>query len=182
MKTELEKIQEEITQKVSAVRAEETQAAQREQETRRAYDAARERMAAALDSGNLEEYKAAGVAAEEKRLELEFIEKSRDRSRAAAASVEDENRIRHSLVAESGRIRADALAQLMSIYKEAADVAANALQQFVALDGQFSTWERVVMRKQGVFTVAPDAARLTLLQMANMAKAQIDKIKIMEGR
>ena len=181
MKTELEQIQEEITAKIAAVRAEETQAAQREQETRRAYDAARERMAAALDSGNLEEYKAAGIAAEEKRLELEFIEKSRDRSRAAAASAADETRIRLALVAESGRIRADTLAQLISIFDEAASVAADALKRFAAMDEMFSNWERIVMRKQGVFVVAPDAARLSLQQLANLSKAQIEKIKIMEG-
>lgn len=171
----LEQIRQEITGAVGCERAVELKAQQREQETRNRLQSARDRMAAALEAGNLEDYKAAGMDAENLRLEVEFIEESKKRGRKPGASTDDDKRIRAGLVAEGARIRADALAQLRQIFTEAADVAGSALQQFAALDALLSSWDLTVMKRDSARKVGADNDRLVLGQLANVAKAQINR-------
>ena len=171
----LEQIQQEITSTVNQERAAEHEAQQRELETRNRWQSARDRMAAALDAGNLEDYKAAGTDAESLRLEVEFIEESKKRGRKSAAGTDDDKRIRAGLVAEGARIRADALAQLRQIFTEAADVAGGALQQFAVLDALLSSWDLTVMKRDSARKVCADNDRLVFGQLANAAKAQLNK-------
>lgn len=180
-KTNFEQIREEITGMVARVRAADHKAAEEENQIRADYEAAQQEMAAALESGSMEQYKAAGMKAEGKRLELEFIEKRKERYQEPGASVEDENRIRAAMVAECERIRVDALAQLKTIFTEAKDVANDALRQFSALDNLFTSFENVVMRKPGAALLCDDSDRLMMAQMENSAKADLDRYQYIKG-
>lgn len=173
-KTNFDQIREEISGMVARVRANDNQAAEEEKQIRAAYEAAQQEMAAALDSGSMEKYKAAGLKAEGKRLELEFIEKRKARGMEPGATVDDENRIRAALVAEYNRIRVDLFAQLKTIYTEAQDVAADALRQFSDLDKLFTTFENVVMRKPDAAFISTNEVRLAFAQKMNAAKADLN--------
>ena len=182
MKNDFEQVKAEITGTVASVRDADAHAAQHEQEIRREYEAEQAKMNAALESGNLEQYKVAGMAAQEKKLELEFIERSRERGRKPAAGTDDDNRIRAAISAEYRRVYVDAMAQLRKIFDEAASVADEALRSFDLLDSLYSTWENVVMRQEGKQTVVSSDSRLSLQQLEHNAKAQIVKIQYMEGK
>ena len=172
----MEQIRKEITGAVEQERAADREAQQREQETRNRWQSARDRMAAALDSGNLEEYKAAGEEAQSLHLELEFIEETKKRTRKPAAGTDDDKRIRAGLVGEGARIRADAMAQLRQIFTEAEEVAGDALRQFAALDALLSEWDLTMMKRDSARKACADNDRLMLGQLANVAKAQINRL------
>ena len=172
-----EQIREEITGKINQVRAADNQAAEEERQIRAAYEAAQQEMSAALDSDNMEQYKAAGMKVEGKRLELEFIEKRKARGLEPGATVDDENRIRAALFAEYDRIRVDSFAQLKTIYTEAQGVAAEALRQFSEIDKLFTTFENVVMRKPGVAVVSGNEVQLSFAQKMNAAKAELNSFQ-----
>ena len=176
-----EQIREEITGMIARVRAADNQAAEEENKIRAAYETAQAEKSAALESGSMEQYKAAGMKDEGKRLELEFIVKRKEHYQEPGASVEDENRIRAALVAECERIRIDALAQLKTIFTEAKDVANDALQQFSALENLFTSFENVVMRKPGTAILCDDSDRLMMAQMKNRAKADLDRFQYIKG-
>lgn len=169
-----EQIREEITGMINKVRAADSKAAEEERQIRADYEAAQQEMAAALESGSMEKYKAAGLKAEEKRLELEFIEKRKARGLEPGATVDDEKRIRAALFAEYDRIRIDSFAQLKAIYTEARDVPLEALRQFEDIDKLFTTFENVVMRKPDVEFVSNNDVRLAFAQRMNAAKADLN--------
>ena len=181
MKNTFELIREEIAGKVDAVRAADREAAKQAQAIRNDYEQAMNRKAAALDAQNMDDYRAAGMDAEALRLDLEFIEKGQEKAKKPAAGADDDSRIRAALAAEKERIRVDAVAQLKSIFDEAASVAAAALKQFDVLDGLYTQWKGIVMREPGNHTVCAGDDRLGLSQLENGAKAQINKIGLMKG-
>ena len=126
-KNNFEQIREEITGMINKVRAADSKAAEEERQIRADYEAAQQEMSAALDSDNMEKYKVAGLKAEEKRLELEFVEKRKARGLEPGVTVDDEKRIRAALFAEYDRIRIDSFAQLKIIYTKIQDVSTEAL-------------------------------------------------------
>ena len=171
-----EQIRAEITEAVNRERAADCQALEQETEIRRKYEDAREKMAAALDSGDMAGFKAAGMTVEEHRLELEFIEKSKERGKKPGATAETDSRVKTSLRAECERIRADALAQLNTIFDEAASVAADALRQYAAIDNLYASWETGVMHKEKK-NICPDNDKLLFAQFQATAKAQLERYK-----
>ncbi len=173
-----EQIKAEIAGAVAKEREADRLAAQQEQEIKSKHEAARQRMAAALDAGNMEEYTAAGLDAESFRLKMEFIEEINKRGKKPGATAADDARIAGAIRAEYARIRADALAQLNTIFGEAAAVAADALQKFTALDGIYNSWSAVVMHRNHTSSICPVDSRLTLAQMEQAAKAQLNKFKM----
>ena len=174
-KNNFEQIREEITGMIARCRAADNQAAEEERKIRAAYEAAQQEKSAALESGSMEKYKIAGMKAEEKRLELEFIEKRKARGQEPGATVDDENRIRAALFAEYNRIRVDSFAQLKTLYTETHDVSADALRQFAALDDLFTTFEVTVMRNpKGAYSVSNTEVRLNFAQRKNAAQAELN--------
>ena len=178
---DFEQIRREITSALDAVRVDDARSAQIEQETRNKHAAARARMAAALDAGNMADYKAAGIDAEGFRLELEFIEESRKRGKKPGATAADDARITDALRTEAERVRLDALAQLRQIFTKAADVAADALRQFAALDGLSASWSAGVMRRNGSAPVCSADARLNLAQLEQVARGALNKYQFIKG-
>ena len=178
--TALEQIRQEITATVDKVRAADKEKQQHEQDTQNRLTAAREKMSVALDAGDLESYKAAGMEAEQIRLELEFLEKTKERSRRPNAATVDDNRVRGSLAAEAARIRTDTFAQLRTIFGEAADMAAEGLEKLSELDKLLSEWDLIVMNSQTARKVSADTDRLLLAQIQNVAKAQIKRVDPMQ--
>ena len=85
-KTEFEQIKEEVSAAVQREQAAAAQDAQQEADCRRRYAAAQQEQNAALESGNMEQYRNAGMAVDAARLELEFCEKRRKSGTKPAAS------------------------------------------------------------------------------------------------
>jgi hypothetical protein len=179
----LEQIRQEITSKANQERAAEQNAEKREEETRNKLEEAQKRKAAALDTGDLEEYKAAGLESESLRLELEFIERSRGKGRKPAADTETDKRIVGALRAEGAQVRADALAQLRQIFTEAQDVSKEAAIKLAALDALLSVWDGSVMHRQKEETRKVSAGEdgLIFASITASAKAQIERFRYIRG-
>ena len=111
-----------------------TEDTRKEQEARNRYEATQAQKAAALEAGDREKYKTAGIASEEARLELEFFEQIKAKKQTPGASRADDNRIHASLRTEAQLIKIDALAQLQQIFTEAADVCNTALNDMNMID------------------------------------------------
>ena len=177
-----EQIRAEITETVDRERVKDSRAIEQETEIRRAYNAARELMAIALDSGDMERYAEVGHQAEQKRLELEFIEK--DKANKRPAKTDEENlRIKTALVMEKAQIRADALARLKMLFTEAAAVCADAKNRFAELELLADSWSRIVMKEdeKPVYTRTFTDA-LPFAQIASSINGQLGRIDIMEGK
>lgn len=177
MKSEFERIRDEIITTAAKVRAADEQAAQHEQEIRREYDKANERKTAALDSGDMDAYRAAGMEAEARRLDLEFIEGVKRKGQKPAATVEDNSRILAALRAEYARIRSEGLARLKERFSATAADCDEILQQFAALDRLAETWGSIVMRQEKPGRVVQDETRLFITQMENTEKGQVERFK-----
>ncbi len=177
MKSEFERIQQEITNTVARVRAADEQAAQHEQEIQREYNAAKERKTAALDAGDMDAYRAAGMEADARRLDLEFVEGVKRKGPKPAATAEDDKRIMAALRAEAGRIRAEGLDKLKTMFTATRDECSEILRQLVAVDKLAETWGLVVMRQEEGKRVSDEGARLTIAQMENGEKAQLEKYR-----
>ena len=177
-----EQIRAEITETVNLERAKDCRAIEQETEIRRAYNAARELMSIALESGDMEGYTKAGHQAEQKRLELEFIEKNK--ANKLPAKTDEENlRIKTALVMEKGQIRADAVARLKMLFTEAAAVCADAKNRFAELELLANSWSRIVMKKdeKPVYTATFTDA-LPFAQIASTINGQLGRIDMMEGK
>ena len=181
MKSTLEQIRQEITTKASQEQAAEQNAKKHEQETRHKLEDALARKAAALDAGDLEAYKAAGMEAESMRLEVEFIEQSNEKGRKPAASTEDDKRIRTALIAEGIRIRNDTLVKLKQAFTATVNVSAEALRQLSDLDKLYSDWESSVMHNKSGYRICSDSDRLMLSQFEKSINAQLERFKIIQG-
>ena len=177
MKSDYERIREEITTTAARVRAADEQAAQHEQAIRRDYDAALEKKSAALDAGDMDAFRAAGLEAEARRLDLEFIEGTKKKGPKPAATAEDDKRIMAALRAEAGRIRAEGLDKLKTMFTATRDECSEILRQLVAVDKLAETWGLVVMRQEEGKRVSDDGARWTIAQMENGEKAQLEKYR-----
>lgn len=177
MKSEIERIREEIKNTVARVRAEDEQAAQREQEVRHEYDAALERKTAAMDAGDMEAFRAAGMEAEARRLDLEFIEGMKRKKPKPGATVEDDTRIRNALRKELARIRSEGLERLKKRYTETAEDIADIQRQLNALEELSQSWGSVVMRESAPGHVLLDNDRLLFSQMATQERLQLERYK-----
>ena len=172
MKSNFEQIRDEMVEMINNERAENKKRADEETQIRADYEAAQKEMSAALESGSMDRYKAAGMKAEEKRLELEFIGKRKARVPEPVATPDEENRFRNALYGEYMRIRDDAIAQLKKLYEETQDVAAEAAQRLAKIDNIFTSFENVVMKKNGTHYVTTGDIRLMFAQKMNAAKAE----------
>ena len=148
------------------------------QEARNRYEATLAQKAAALDAGDREKYKAAGIASEEARLELEFIEQMKAKKQTPAASLIVNTVIHNKLRNEAQRIKVDALAQLQQIFTEAADVCSAALNDLSMIDAAGKRWDSVVM-KQPIEAIVDMADRVALSQFLNAANAQINRVLLL---
>ena len=117
------------------------------------------------------------MKAEEKRLELEFIGKRKARVPEPVATTDEENRFRKALIGEYMRIRDDAIAQLKKLYEETQDVAAEAAQRLTEIDNIFTSFENVVMKKNGTYCVTNAGIKLMFAQKMNAAKAEINSFQ-----
>lgn len=177
MKSEFERIRDEITTTAAKVRAADEQAAQHEQEIRREYDAAKERKAAALDSGDMDAYRAAGMEAEARRLDLEFIEGVKRKGPKPAATVEDDSRVMNVLRKEHARIYGEITERLKKYFTEMSNDCAGVLKQFAELETLAGTWGRVVMRKANPEKAGASEANILISGFEGQAKAQIERFK-----
>ena len=155
-----------------------TEDLRKEREARNRYEATLAQKAAALDAGDQEKYKAAGITSEEARLELEFFEQIKAKKQTPGASRTDDNRIHASLRTEAQLIKIDALAQLQQIFTEAADVCNTALNDMNMIDAAGKRWDSVVM-KQPVEAIVDMADRVALSQFLNAANAQINRVLLL---
>ena len=180
-KNTLEQVRQEITSAADRERSQAQNVKKYEEETRAKFEQAQVRKAAALESGDLEAFKAAGLEAESLRLELEFIEQRKQKEPKPGADAETDKRIAGALRAEAARIRADAVAQLRQIFQEAQDVSAEAVQQLNGLNKLLSDWDSVVMHRQETHKIANDSDMLMFAQIGNGAKAEIYRFEHIRG-
>jgi hypothetical protein len=156
------------------------QAAQHEQAIRRDYDTAKERKAAALDSGNMDEYRAAGMEAEARRLDLEFIEGVKRKGPKPAATVEDDSRVMNVLRKEHARIYGEITERLKKYFTEVSNDCAGVLKQFAELETLAGTWGRVVMRKENPEKAGASEANILIAGFEGWAKAQLERFKYIQ--
>ena len=175
MNSECIKVIEEINAAAQKLIAADAEDLRKEQEARSRYEATLAQKAAALDAGDREKYKAAGIASEEARLELEFIEQIKAKKKTPGASRVDDIRIHAVLKSEAQMIKVDALAQLQQIFTEAADVCNAALNDMNMIDAAGKRWDSVVM-KQPERPIVNMEDRLALSQFLSAVNAQINRV------
>lgn len=150
----------------------------KEQEARKRYEETQAQKEAALNAGDREKYKAAGMAAEEARIDLEFFEQTKAKNQTPGASHADDNRIRAALRSELQLIKVDTLAQLQQIFTEAADVCNAALKDMTTIDDAGKRWDSVVM-KQPERPIVNMEDRLALSQFLSAVNAQINRVLLL---
>ena len=182
MKRDFEQIRDKITATAASVRVADGQAAQREQEIRDEYSAAKVRKAAALEAGNMDEYRAAGMEAEARRLDLEFIEGLKQKGPKPGATVEDDSRVMAALLTEHARIYGELLERVKKQLTEISDDCAGVLKQFAALDSLAETWGRVVMRKGNPDKAVSCNSRAVVTGLEGLANGQIERFKYMKKK
>lgn len=181
MEKEYQKIVDEINATAAKTLAVDANEARKEQDARTRYELAMARKQKALDAGDREQYKKAGMAAEEARLDVEFFDKLKELNRTPGASCEDDTRIHAALRTEAQLLNSDALAQLKQIFTEASDVCASALARMTEIDAAGKKWDSVVMKKQNIDKISRDEDRLTLAQVKSAAEAQLNRFKLIGG-
>ena len=112
-------------------------------------------------------------------LQLEFIEKSKDKKRKPAASTEDDKRICACLREESARIRMDAVKRIKQVFEEMASMSADTFIQLEDLDKLIRNWDLNVMHMTESRRIFSENDRLLFTQIGNTAKAQIERLKLL---
>lgn len=175
MKSEFEQVRDEIINTAATVRKADNAAAQREKEIRHDYETAIAKKAAALDSGDMSAFRAAGLEAEARRLDLEFFDGTRQKGPRPAATAETNTRIRGVLRDEYMRIRAEGLERLKEKFTSAVDECEEILRQFNALDELSATWDTDVMHENSPKRIISSDDRLMFAQMKNAGRGQLLK-------
>ena len=177
MRNECMKIIEEINSSAEAAIQADAEANQKEQEAVKRFEAAMQEKNAALDAGDSARHKAAGMAAEDARLDLEFL-KGCQAKRTPNASHADDARIHAALRSEAQFVEMDALAQIRQIFTEAADVCSAALDTMTEIEKAGKRWDSVVMKKERNALDQLYADRMALSQFLNTANAQINRLAL----
>lgn len=177
MLADFEQIQADIINSCRIAEEAEGKAAQQEQEIRGKYEKALARKAAALDSGNMDEYREAGMEAEARRLEVEFIDKTKHKRMEPAATAEEDSRIRAGLQAEVRRIRAEGLSRVREMQREMTTECENIRKQLAAVENLYKQWQSVVMhkQKQAQEQIVPDHVQICFAQIENAARAELTR-------
>lgn len=179
MLADFEQIQADILSSCRIEAAKDENTAQQEQDIRNKYEKALARQAAALEAGKMEEYRAAGLEAEERRLELEFIDKTKHQREQPAATAEENSRIYAGLIAESARIRAEGLDKLKKLFSDIDSTCSELLRQLSVLDELHNKWRSVVMHNRKPESIT-DINRLMFAQFESVAKAQLAKYEFLK--
>lgn len=176
-KTEFEQIKEEVSAAVQREQAAAAQDDQQEADCRRRYSAAQQEQNAALESGNMEQYRNAGLAAEAARLELEFCEKRKKAIKKPAASQEDDRRINRALNAEEARVKSEALDRLKELFTEVISICTNAGNQFNGIDSLYASWKIIVMKDGSPMHTMTDGSKFIINSIVNRVNGILTNIK-----
>lgn len=177
MRNECMKIIEEINTSAEAAILANAEENRKEQEAVKRFETAMEEKKAALDAGDSARHKAASMAAEDARLDLEFL-KGYQAKRSPNASHADDARIHAALRSEARFIEMDSLAQIKQIFTEMVDVCMAALDTMTEIEKAGKRWDSVVMKKEHNSLDQMFADRLPLSQLLNTANAQINRLKL----
>ena len=181
MKNEFQTILDEINTAVQRENVKNAEEARKEQDARNRYELALMAKQTALNAGDRDQYKAAGLTAEEARLDVEFFEKLKAMNRTPGATREDDARIRAALQTEAQRVKIDALAQLRQIFTEAATVANTTLAKLSEIETIAKKWDSTVMKKSNSTEIVPVTERLTLSQFGSAANGQLQRFTLLKG-
>ena len=176
MKSEYQKITEEISAAVQRVKDDEAKKLRQEEECRKQYEAAKMEMNTALVVGDKEKYKAAGMKAEEARLELEFYEKIKTAEKKPAAYPDDNRRICDALNAESARIRSETLQKLGTLFSEAMSVCTEANTNLNKIKDLYAAWNTNVMKNNENINGNIAAALMSIAQFNSTFKGQLQRL------
>jgi hypothetical protein len=180
MKTEFQRVKEEVAAAVQRVHDADALQAQQEDDCRRRYEEAQNAMSAALAAGDREGYRTAGMTAEAARLDLEFFEKSKV-DQLPEASEEDDHRIRAALMAEAEHIRIDQLTQLKDLLTKAAAICEDTKKQLDGIDAVSNRWGMIVMKNPNPRKCYSNDIRMALGQFANAINGQLQRFTYMKG-
>lgn len=181
MKNEFQTILDEINTAVQRENAKNAEEARKEQDARNRYELALMAKQTALNAGDREQYKAAGLTAEEARLDVEFFEKLKAMNRTSGATQEDSARIHAALRTEAQRLKIDALAQLRQIFTEAVTVANTTLAKLSEIETTAKKWDTIVMKRATSTEIVPAGERLTLSQFGSTANGQLQRFTLLKG-
>lgn len=182
MKNEFQTILDEINTAVQRENVKNAEEARKEQDARNRYELALMAKQTALNAGNQEQYKAAGLTAEEARLDVEFFEKFKAMNRKTPGETREvDARIRAALQTEAQRVKIDALAQLRQIFTEAVTVANTTLAKLSEIETTAKKWDTVVMKKTSNTEIIPAGERLTLSQFGSVANGQLQRFTLLKG-
>ena len=181
MKSNFQSVKEEVSSIVMREREAEASTKQQEANCRQQYESAQQQMSAALASGDKDQYKAAGLIAEEARLELEFYEKSRAAGRKPAATPDDDIRIDSALNAEVRQIRTDTLNKLKAMFTDAASVCREAQNQLNEINDIYTNWKRIVMKTNNTSNLPTTDAGLAIASFLNVINGQLQRFSNMGG-
>lgn len=179
MKSDFQRVKDEVSSIVKREREAEASAKQQEENCRHQYESAQQEMCAALDRGDKDQYKTAGMRAEEARLELEFYEKSRSAGRKPAATPDVDRRIVAVLTAETKQIKIDTLSKLKAIFSEAASVCNESQNHLNEINNLFVDWKKVVMKEDCGNTTPTRESAVTIASFFSTINAQLYRFTMM---
>lgn len=139
---------------------------------------AKNRMSTALAAGDVEQYKAAGIEAEETRLEVEFYEKLKADKQKPAATEAENRKVYDGITRETTHIRTEILERMETIFLEAVSACEESKKRMSNLDQILNAWNSTVMKTVGN-TTPTAATSLALEQFINMINGQLYRINIM---
>lgn len=180
-KTEFDQTKEKILAAIQRVHAAEAEDAQQEADCRRRYEAAKQEQKAALESGNIDQYRDAGLAAEAARLEIEFCEKRKKTERKPAANKDDDRTISSALSAEENKMKTEAINRIKPLLIEAASICGEAENRFKEINSLYASWKKMIMMEKDAdyypYTeVKAESSRLKFGMIENDIKAVINHI------
>ena len=177
--TNYEKLKKEVSEAVQRELAKDAKLAQEEADTRKRYDEAQAEMNQALEAGDKDRYRAAGLAAEAARLDLEFIQKTKDTSRKPGATAEDDRRIRAGIMNEAQQIRIDTFDRLKTLFSDILSVCDEAQKRMTELDSFSSVWDFRVMKKTEKLN-AVFSTRMAVAQFYQTINGQLQKFNYLD--
>ncbi len=139
---------------------------------------AKNRMSTALAAGNVEQYKAAGIEAEETRLEVEFYERRKADKQKPAATEAENRKVYDGITSETAHIRTEILNRLETIFLEAVSACKESKKELINMDQILNSWNSTVMKTTGNTTPTATTS-LALEQFINMINGQLYRINIM---
>lgn len=179
MKSEFQKVVEEVrTATQMEIDAENTSKKQ-EEDCRKQYDIAKQEMEAALVAGNKKLYIEAGMKVEKLRLETEFFEKINKAGRKPASNTEVNGRICKTLRAEARDIGKSTLSEIKKRFLETMSVCNEAIDHLNEIDRIYSSWKVVVM-KENPSSKPSGNDIIALYSFSNLLAAEIKRLTFIE--